>query len=95
MNNSFYITLDEKITTWNRHYFRVDNCESEKEAVKKLVKGWNDDDLWTDDISPQGSEQLYECEEQLEPEENGGVATQEITFERNVIWDNVKGFICK
>ncbi len=96
MKNSFLVKVDEKVTTWLRHSFIVDDCESEEEAIHKIVESINKNGLWGDDLYPYDVESLSECEEGLEPEQNGGDATIEI-FKRNgdLIWDNVKGFIKK
>lgn len=92
---TFYITVDRKVATWNRHTIRVENCSSYDEAIKKVVSDINGNNLFygDPDILEEDIEVLSHCEEEMTPEENGGQDTIEILKDHLVIWNNVDGYV--
>jgi hypothetical protein len=89
--SDYYIHVDEKVTTWLRHTVKVENCSSYKEAVEKVIKAIQDDNLYSSDsVEPVDSEELCDTETSMTIEENEGFHTVEILDEEyQPIWDNV------
>ncbi len=87
-----YVTVNEKMTTWVRHIFQVDNVTSKQEAIDKVVEVYKKDydPAYDDkDIEIVDSIEMCDCEESMSVKENGGYATIEVMNENNkVIWDN-------
>lgn len=89
-----YIKINEKVITWIQRTIQVSNVNSTEEAIKKVIQcyGNNKDPQYYDkDIELFDSEEIYECEESLSPEDNKGEATLEVTFDGKVVWDNING----
>lgn len=86
-----YVSVNEKVTTWIRTTYQVKNVDSQEEALEKIVEIYksNKDVLTSKDVEPYGTEELFECEEYMSPEDNSGEATIEIVdASGNIIWDN-------
>lgn len=77
---SFYI--DNKVTVWERSH-RTIEAESEEEAMKMAKDIFKDD--WGQ--SELGMETLYDTQESMSVEENGGFATSELIWP---IGDSIK-----
>lgn len=93
---TFFVSLDEKVTTWVRHTIQVNDCKSYKEAVDKVVNSIKDNfGLYCSgkDMFSVGSEELYETEEPVK--ENNGFPTIEILGKKagQVVWNNVDGYV--
>lgn len=88
-----YVSVNEKVSTWIRTTYQVNNVNSYEEALKKVINIYDSGECVfpSDDIFPFDKEEIYECEEYLEPEDNGGEATIEIlNASGNIVWDNKK-----
>lgn len=74
--------VDEKVKVWKRRYITVEAADLD-EAVKKYKEGNFDDE---------GTEELYETEELMSPEENNGLPTIEVYNKDfyDTIWANVE-----
>ncbi len=95
---TFYVTLDEKVITWVRNTVQVKNCNSYREAVKKVVDSINSNEgiyCSNSDIYTVDSEELCDTEEPMSVSENEGFPTVEILEKHNVIWNNVDRYIKK
>ena len=73
---SFYI--DNKVTVWERSH-RTIEAESEEEAMK-MAKDIFKDDWGQSEVE---METLYDTQESMSVEENGGFATSELIWPRN------------
>ena len=73
MKFKFY--QDVKVSIWRRQYFEIE-AES-KEAARKKAEEYTNQDV---SLSTEGdvSEMLYDTEELIYPQENGGSATIEV-----------------
>ena len=95
--NKFDFYQDVKVTVWQRQHFTIE-AETAEEA-RELAKQYADKDISTcDEVEADEIEWLYDTEEHITPEENGGCATIEV-YEREgkykgaLIADNaLKGF---
>ena len=71
---------DVKVTVWQRQHFTIE-AETAEEA-RELAKQYADKDISTcDEVEADEIEWLYDTEEHITPEENGGCATIEV-YER-------------
>ena len=91
---TFNFYQDVKVTIWKRQHFSIE-AETEEEA-RELAKQCADKDIYDcDDIEIDNDEWLYDTEEQITPEENGGCATIEVyeiegEYKANFLADNTK-----
>ena len=83
--------IDYKVTVWRRAYL------SEDADSKKVIQVLEEDglgDVFDEELGFVEQEILYETEEDMTPEENGGCATIEVhednNFIDNLIWSNEK-----
>lgn len=80
-NKNFSFYFDKKITTWRRHYFKIDALTKE-DAIEKVEKIFrqaiNMNNYDPDEIDFYESEEFYGMEEFLHPEDNHGSATMEL-----------------
>lgn len=78
----YSLFVDEKVKVWKRRYITVEASNLD-EAVKKYKEG---------DFDDEGTEELYETEELISPEENNGFPTIEVYNKDsyNTIWTNVE-----
>jgi hypothetical protein len=86
-SQSYYI--DEKVTIWRRTYYSIDGTEEEtKSTLIESVEGRSGGELLNGFVD---SEILYETEELITPEENGGQPTMEVFNSKGeTIWSNGK-----
>lgn len=76
----FEFYQDVKVTIWQRQYISV-MAESKEEALKMVEKyKTHDASVY---LSPINTEYLYDTEELMLPEENGGFATIELYDNEN------------
>lgn len=87
---TFYVTLDKKVTTWIRTTVSVKAGSYEK-AVKKVVESI-DNNGDCNNLSIIDYEELPESEEFITPFENNHSPTIEIMKNYEVIWNNVDGY---
>lgn len=85
---------DVKVMVWQRQHFSIE-AETEEEA-RELAKQYAEKDIsFCDDVEVDDLEWLYDTEEQITPEENGGCATIEVyeiegKYKANFLADNTK-----
>ncbi len=94
-NKGFYITVDQKVITWLRETIYVKNVQNEQEAIQKVINSieLNRDIISNEDVHFVETEELYDLDEPLSPDDNGGCSTIEIIDKQhNIIWDNVDGY---
>lgn len=90
--NKFDFYQDVKVTVWQRQHFSIE-AETAEEA-RELAKQYTDKDISTcDEVEADEIEWLYDTEEHITPEENGGCATIEVyeregKYEGTLIADN-------
>lgn len=78
----YNLFIDEKVRIWKRRYITVEAVDLD-EAVKNYKEGDFDDEY---------TEELYETEELMSPEENDGFPTIEV-YNRDsyeTIWTNIE-----
>jgi hypothetical protein len=85
----FEIYLDTKTTIWTRSS-NVIEAESLEEATKIAIEKYESGNYFDDFDSGCEYEHLYESEEQMSVEENGGNATEELYVEGVLIKTNGK-----
>ena len=71
----FEFYQDVKVTVWQRQYISV-KAESKEEALKMVEKYKTHDASGY--LMPNNTEYLYDTEELMSPEENGGYTTIEL-----------------
>lgn len=78
----YNLFVDEKCEIWKRRYITVEAADLD-EAIKNYKEG-NFDNIYT--------EELYETEELMSPEENGGFPTIEVYNKDSydTIWTNIE-----
>lgn len=85
---TFNFYEDEKVTIWNRTYFKVE-AETQEEANEKVSEAIKNGDV--SDFKYTTSEYIYDTVEELSVEENLGNSTIEIYSEGNeLIYENAK-----
>lgn len=89
----FNIIYDEKVTTWIRNKVQIES-NSKEEAIAKLARAierysYPDDDI---DISFICSEELFETQEPMTPEENGACTVEIVDPSGKSLWNNVDKF---
>jgi hypothetical protein len=81
--NEFQFSIDTKQTIWERtnFYIKADSLEEAKEKLSKIVETEGiegvHDMIWDENLYSE-SEFMYDTSEFLTPQENGGMATQEL-----------------
>lgn len=94
---NYYINYDQKVTAWVRNTIRVDNVNSEKEALDKATQAAkkyysvdDEEDIWYEDAV-----ELCETEQPMSIEDNNGEPTIEFLDPntKEVIWDNIAGYV--
>ena len=87
---TFDFYQEVKMTIWQRQYFTI-KAETEEEA-RELAKQYADKDVsFCDEVRVDETKWLYDSEEQITPEENGGCATIEVyEYKGKLIADNAK-----
>ena len=94
MKNSFDFYQDVKVTIWQRQHFSIE-ADTVEEA-REIAKQYKDSDVsFALDAEVDEVEWLYDTEEHITPEENGGCATIEVyerlgKYKGNLIADNAK-----
>lgn len=83
--------VDYKVTLWKRIHFN-ENTDPKK-VIQALEEGGLDD-VFDDELGFVEQETLYDTEEEITPEENGGCSTIEVYKNNNpvddLIWSNGK-----
>ena len=70
----FEFYQDVKVTVWQRQHFSV-KAKTEEEA-REIAKQYTEKEIYyCDDVEVDDIEWLYDTEEYITPEENGGCAT--------------------
>lgn len=92
VKQEFEFIVDEKVSIWIRSQISLP-AYSYEEAKKILIDSVKEDPTKIYDMASNGAEYLYETEEAMTPEENGGYATLEIyknddTTQKNLIYSN-------
>lgn len=92
VKQEFEFTVDEKISIWIRSEIYIP-AYSYEEAEKILIDSVKEDPNKIYDMASNSAEYIYETEETITPEENGGCATLEIykgndTTQENLIYSN-------
>lgn len=83
MENRFYV--DEKVTIWRRTWYSSDDEKSQEKLIES-VQGINHDFT---NSNMEDSEVLYETEELMSLQDNGGQSTIEVfTEDGKMIWSN-------
>lgn len=85
------VIVYEKVTTWLRHVIGVEEVDSHKEALNKVIECYKENnDPWDEDnMYILDSREETEVEEPMTVEENGGCSTIEIVNrDGQVVWDN-------
>jgi hypothetical protein len=81
--NEFQFSIDTKQTIWERtnFYIKADSLEEAKQKLSKIVETEGiegvHDMIWDENLYSE-SEFMYDTSEFLTPQENGGMATQEL-----------------
>jgi hypothetical protein len=81
--NEFQFSIDTNQTIWERtnFYIKADSLEEAKEKLSKIVETEGiegvHDMIWDENLYSE-SEFMYDTSEFLTPQENGGMATQEL-----------------
>lgn len=81
--NEFQFSIDTKQTIWERtnFYIKADSLEEAKQKLSKIVETEGiegvHDMIWDENLHSE-SEFMYDTSEFLTPQENGGMATQEL-----------------
>jgi hypothetical protein len=81
--NEFNFAIDTKQTIWERtnFYIKADSLEEAKQKLSKIVETEGiegvHDMIWDENLYSE-SEFMYDTSEFLTPQENGGMATQEL-----------------
>lgn len=89
---SFNFYQDVKVSVWQRQHFTVE-ADTIEEA-REIAKQYADEDIsFNEDVEVGNIDWLYDTEEHITPEENGGCATIEVyeyksRFEGELIADN-------
>ena len=85
---TFNFYEDEKVTIWNRTYFKVE-AETQEEANEKVLEAIKNGDV--SGFKYTISEYIYDTVEELSVEENLGNSTIEIYNEvQELIYENAK-----
>lgn len=83
--------VDYKVTTWNRAHFSDD---ADPKKIIKTIQEEGIDSIFDEELGFVEQETLFETEEDMTPEENGGYATIEVYENNNLvddlIWSNEK-----
>lgn len=83
--------IDYKVTTWKRVHFNENT--NPKKVIQAIEEGGLDD-VFDEELGFVEQETLYEIEEEITLEENGGYATIEVYKKNNpvddLIWSNGK-----
>jgi len=81
--NEFQFSIDTKQTIWERtnFYIKADSLEEAKQKLSNIVETDGiegvQDMIWDENLYSE-SEFMYDTAEFLTPQENGGMATQEL-----------------
>ena len=90
--SQFDFYQDVKVTVWQRQHFSIEAGTIEE--AREIAKRYNNQDIsFEDDAEVDEVEWLYDTEEHITPEENGGCATIEVyerqgKYKGNLIADN-------
>ena len=82
----FYYYYDEKVTVWIRNHFTIEARSQEDAdaiAIENMIEPWG--------IEVNEADYLYETDEGLSPENNGGKSTIELYSKRdddNPLYEN-------
>lgn len=79
--NEYTLYEDIKVETWRRYHYCV-KAESLEEALKKVVN---------EEVDSYDSEELYEVDYYMNPDENSGLPTREIYSDDQLLYNNVDG----
>lgn len=83
--------IDYKVTVWKRIHFNENT--NPKKVIQAMEEGGLDD-VFDEELGFVEQEILYETEEEITPEENGGCSTIEVYENNNpvddLIWSNGK-----
>ena len=90
----FEFYQDVKVTVWQRQHFRIE-AESAEEAREIAKQYANQDISFLEEVEVEEIEWLYDTEEHIIPEENGGCSTIEVyerlgKYKGDLIADNAK-----
>lgn len=77
--------VDVKISVWNRFHFKDD---TDMENIARIIREEGFDSIISDELGFLETQNLYETEEQLEPEDNGGCSTIEVYKDDQPLWNN-------
>ena len=75
--------VDYKITTWRRAHFE-DNADSER--IIEIIKEEGINEILDEDLGFIEQETLFEVDEEMTVEENGGYSTIEVYENNNPCW---------
>lgn len=89
--NKYKFYQDEKVTMWQRHHFTIE-AESEDQAKEIAMKFANESIFDTDAANWHNeSEFLFDTQETMSVEENGGCATLELyDWNKNELGNNAE-----
>lgn len=77
--------VDVKTTIWQRYHF---NSETDMQKLAAIVEESGMDEIISDEHGFMESETLFDTEEELTPEDNGGCSTIEVCVNDTSIWNN-------
>lgn len=83
--------IDYKVITWNRVHFSDD---ADPKKIIKIIQEKGIDSIFSDDLGFVEQGYLYEAEEKVTVDENGGFSTIEVYENNNpvddLVWSNGK-----
>jgi uncharacterized protein (DUF1786 family) len=86
----FYFNVERKITTWVRERHSI-TAESKEDAIKQMIVEFKEGELdYSDTFIEQ--EHLYDCDTNMDIEDNDGNATCELYFD-GIFGDSERQFI--
>lgn len=77
--------VDVKVTVWYRHHF---NDQTDMQQIIEMIRESGVDEVIDEEIGFTESEILYETDQPMIMEENGGDATVEVYKNQQCIWGN-------
>lgn len=83
------LCIDYKVTVWRRMHFKEN--VNPTIIIQSLMEGATTNDL-EELESYSYDEFLYDTEEDMSVEENGGFDTKEVIIDGQTIWDNKNGY---
>jgi hypothetical protein len=86
----FYFNVERKITTWVRERHSI-TAESKEDAIKQMILEFKENEL-EDTMTYVEQEHLYDCDTNMDIEDNDGNATCELYFD-GTFGDSYREFI--